>query len=54
MRAPHVRVVPIQIRPDLAISIGPIPLDLTQAEAEKVARVILAYAQMDETECGRV
>ena len=31
---PHVRVVPVQIR-----------LDLTKAEAEKVARVILAYAQ---------
>ena len=45
MDIPHVRVVPVQIREGLAISFGPVPLDLTRAEAEKLARVILAYAQ---------
>ncbi len=37
-------VVPVQIREDLTISIGPIPYDFTPAEAKRVANVILALA----------
>lgn len=37
-------VVPIQIRENLTISIGPIPFDFTAAEAKRVANVILALA----------
>ena len=37
-------VVPVQIRENLTISIGPIPFDFTEAEAKRVANVILAMA----------
>jgi hypothetical protein len=37
-------VVPIQIRENLTISVGPIPFDFTAAEAKRVANVILALA----------
>ena len=37
-------VVPVQIRENLTVSIGPIPFDFTEAEAKRVANVILAMA----------
>ena len=37
-------VVPVQIRENLTISVGPIPYDFTRAEAQRVANVILALA----------
>lgn len=37
-------VIPIQVRENLTISIGPIPFDFTAAEAKRVANVILALA----------
>jgi hypothetical protein len=37
-------VVPIQIRENLIVSVGPIPFDFTEAEAKRVANVILALA----------
>lgn len=40
-------VVPIQVRENLTISIGPIPFDFTAAEAKRVANVILALAVTD-------
>jgi hypothetical protein len=35
-------IVPVQIRPDLTVRIQGLPHDLTQAEADKIARVVLA------------
>lgn len=40
-------VVPVQIRENLTISIGPIPFDFTEAEAKRVANVILALAVIE-------
>lgn len=37
-------VIPVQIRENLTISVGPIPFDFTEAEARRVANVILAMA----------
>ena len=37
-------VVPVQIRENLTVSVGPIPYDFTEAEAKRVANVILALA----------
>lgn len=37
-------VIPIQIRQNLTVRIGPVPFDLTQAEAQKIANIILAHA----------
>lgn len=37
-------VIPIQVRENLTISVGPIPFDFTAAEAKRVANVILALA----------
>jgi hypothetical protein len=37
-------VVPIPLRHDLVIRIANIPLDLTEAEARKIAAVVLAHA----------
>lgn len=39
------RILPIQIRPDLTVHIANLPHDLTRAEAEKIARVVLAMSQ---------
>jgi hypothetical protein len=33
---------PIQVRPDLVIRIHPMPHDLSQAEADKICRVVQA------------
>ncbi len=43
-------VIPVQIRPDLVVSIAPVPHDLTKAEAEKIARVIIAYSTTGDGE----
>lgn len=40
-------VVPVQVRENLTISVGPIPFDFTAAEAKRVANVILALAVID-------
>lgn len=40
-------VVPIQVRENLTISVGPIPFDFSAAEAKRVANVILALAVTD-------
>lgn len=40
-------VVPIQIRENLTISVGPIPFDFSASEAKRVANVILALAVTD-------
>lgn len=42
--APAGNVVPVQIRADLTVKIGPVPFDLTPAEAKRIANVILALA----------
>jgi hypothetical protein len=44
-RASPTNIVPVQIRENLTISVGPIPFDLTEAEAKRVANVILALAR---------
>ena len=41
-------IVPIQIRPDLVVHIAGIPFNLTEAEAAKIAAVIIAMAQPKE------
>ncbi len=46
-RASPTSVVPIQIRENLTISVGPIPFDFTATEAKRVANVILALAMTD-------
>lgn len=38
------RIIPIQIRPDVTVSVFGIPHDLTETEAAKIARVIEALA----------
>jgi hypothetical protein len=35
-------IFPIQIRPDLVVRIHPMPHDLTQAEADRICRVVQA------------
>lgn len=40
---------PIAIRKDVTINVH-MPTDLTKAEAEKVARVVMAYAKEDATD----
>lgn len=42
-------IIPIPIRPDAIVQIAGLPADLTKAEANKVAKVILAFA-VDEPE----
>lgn len=37
-------VIPIQIRQNLTVRIGPVPFDLTKAEATKIANIVLALA----------
>lgn len=41
-----VTITPIPIRADLTVKIQGIPLDLTKAEAEKIARVVEAMASI--------
>lgn len=40
-------IIPVEIRPGLIVRIHGIPLDMTQAEADKIARVVLALANED-------
>ena len=42
--APSVHVLPIAIRADVTVQVGNLPFDLTEAEAKRIANVILAYA----------
>lgn len=35
-------ILPIEIRPGMFVRIAPLPYDLTKAEAEKIARVVMA------------
>lgn len=37
-------VIPIQIRQNLTVQVGPVPFDLTKSEATKIANTILALA----------
>lgn len=38
-------LLPVQIRPDVTVIIGPLPLDLTKAEAQRIANIVLAHAE---------
>jgi hypothetical protein len=44
---PSGNIVPVQIRADLTVKIGPVPFDLTKSEASRIANVILALASAD-------
>ncbi len=39
-----VRVIPVPLRHDVTVHIANLPHDLTAAEANKLARLVLAYA----------
>lgn len=41
---PGVSVLPIPLRADLTVQVAGLPFDLTQAEAKKIANIILAHA----------
>lgn len=41
------RIIPISIRPDVVVRIADLPFDMTRQEAEKIAAVVIAYAQGD-------
>lgn len=41
-------ITPIEIRPGVFVRIVNIPHDLTKAEAEKIAAIILAYAAINK------
>lgn len=43
-------IVPIQLRDDLTVYVKDLPLDLTTAEADKIVRVIKAFANGDGDE----
>ena len=43
-------IIPIQIRPDVTVRIQGIPHDLTQAEANKLAAVVIALAAKGATD----
>ena len=40
-------IIPIPLRADLTVFIQGLPIDLTEAEAEKIARVVKAMADCD-------
>ncbi|QOC21297.1 hypothetical protein IC757_09540 [Wenzhouxiangella sp. AB-CW3] len=44
------RLVPIPLRPDLTVHVANLPIDLTEAEAERVVRVVRAYASKATSE----
>jgi hypothetical protein len=46
------RILPIKIRKDLTIHIQDLPFDMTEAEAKKIANVILALASEDREKPG--
>ncbi len=41
-------VVPIPLRSDCTVHLAGLPLDLTPDEADKIARIVLAFARSDE------
>lgn len=43
-------VVPVPVRPDNTVYLANLPLDLTQGEAERIARIVRAYARSDGDE----
>jgi len=45
-------IMPIQIRPDYFVRIANIPHDLTEAEASKIAAVVMALATSSPTNQG--
>lgn len=53
---PFGRIVPIPIRADLVVHIAGMPDDMTKVEAEKIARVVMAFstekAQEDDDKIG--
>jgi hypothetical protein len=48
-RSPH-EIFPVPIRENLVVYIQNLPLDLTPAEAERIARVVRALANPEEAE----
>ena len=40
-------VIPVPIRPDVIVRLVDIPHDLTKAEAERIARIVIAMAVPD-------
>ena len=42
-------VLPIPLRPDCTVHLAGLPLDLSSAEARKIARIVTAFAERDET-----
>lgn len=40
-------IVPIAIRPDVIVRVQRLPHDLTPAEADKIARVVLAFGEIE-------
>jgi hypothetical protein len=53
-RQPPVEILPIQIREDLNVQIAGIPHDLTKAEADKIARVVMAMAMPEVADNSRL
>ena len=45
-------IIPIALRPDASVYVANLPLDLTVAEAEKIARVVRAFACNGESDDG--
>ena len=41
---PNVNVLPISLRAGLTVQIAGLPFDLTKAEAQKIANIVLAHA----------
>lgn len=46
---PNVLIIPI--RPDRVVMVGNIPFNLTRAEADRIERIVMAFADNDPT-CG--
>ena len=42
-------IIPIKIRQDLTVFIKDLPMDLSQSEAQKITRVVMAYVDGDDT-----
>lgn len=49
----HPEIIPIPLRPDYVARVQ-LPLDLTAAEARKVAAVVLAYAKPGDGQCDKL
>lgn len=46
------RIVPVAVRDDHVVHIDNLPLDLTRREAEKIARIVLAFAEAGTADNG--